>query len=459
MLSVFKKISKQNEMGGVPPSKEKDEYARYAQEVESALSLLESQLHISDDPQEIAMTTLKSACSFYQADWAGIIVTDLNVNVWSPIWWYNTSSNDRTSSLIREFESSESFGRWIAGMNENEAIMIPDTEIVRDKNPEEFEVYQRLHVHSVLAVPFKPSPIGFLIVRNPQRYIQRSSMLQMLGFVALTSVNEEKAKRSAKLIPTPANIAKDTDVLINLFGSFEIYTSKGVLREGDLKSPKMCRILIYMLLCKHSCHPPREIAEAIWPETDDFDAFSGSFRGLVYRFRQSFSMISDYSLIEATPSGYRLNPELRIITDMERFDRAHDAARSATALASKIEFIIQALSIYKGEIYPTASGEHWISPTSTHYALRYMSLVNDLLSEFAHLNDWDAVNRYASKSLAVMPGNVQTYYWQIYATYRIGSLAVVKDELERARAILSEEEYEDLVLRLKNNRCQIIKQS
>ena len=40
----------------------------YALDLEDALSSLEKYLHSSDDPTEIAMGTLKTACDFYQAD-------------------------------------------------------------------------------------------------------------------------------------------------------------------------------------------------------------------------------------------------------------------------------------------------------------------------------------------------------------------------------------------------------
>lgn len=72
--------------------------------------------------------------------------------------------------------------------------------------------------------------------------------------------------QSMKMSFSPENIENDADIIINLFGDLEIYTSSGVLREGDLKSPKCCRLLAYMLLNKKVTIPAMEIAEAIWHE-------------------------------------------------------------------------------------------------------------------------------------------------------------------------------------------------
>ena len=93
-----------------------------------------------------------------------------------------------------------------------------------------------LDINKLLAVPIKPRPIGFLVVRNPQRYLNRSSMLQMLAFVLLSSINDQKLMQSMKMSMSPENIKNDTDVMINLFGNLEIYTSSGVLHESDLNS-------------------------------------------------------------------------------------------------------------------------------------------------------------------------------------------------------------------------------
>ena len=80
------------------------EYVAYCIELEQIVSALEENLHTSDDPKEIAMQTLKVACSFYGGDWAGILEVDLDLDVWNPLWWFNMSKRDRTEHLFGEFE-------------------------------------------------------------------------------------------------------------------------------------------------------------------------------------------------------------------------------------------------------------------------------------------------------------------------------------------------------------------
>ena len=433
-------------------AKEENEYTQYAIEVERTLTKLEIQLHTSDDPEEIAMMALKTVCEFYQADWAGLLEVDLDLNIWTPFWWYNTHPNDTTDEMLNEFESSEYLYRWIMAMRENHAIVVPDVETIKDKWPEEYGIYQRLHVKSVIGVPVKPRPVAFLAVRNPQRYIERTSMLQMLAYVVLTAVNEKKLMDSTKLIMAPDCIQSEKDVIINFFGNMEIITSKGVLREQDFKSPKAARVITYLMLHRKAAHPPMEIAEALWPDdTYDPDAIGSNIRGFIYRFRQAFALISDYQLIESTPNGYRINPELRIMTDLQQFDKLYEAAQKPLDAAHKEELLKQAYMLYKGHIFENACEEPWIVNLVNSYSLRYVGVVNELLAALAAEKDYPCLQAYASHSLELMPGNMKAYYWLIFSMYQMGTVEMAKSEMARAKNDLTGEEYATLVKFLKDS--------
>ena len=89
-------------------------------------------------------------------------------------------------------------------------MVIEDVEKIKDAYPREYEVDQRLHARSLIAVPFWKRPTGFLLVRNPKRYIHRTSLLQMMAFVAVSSVNEKRLMDRTKMSLTP-------DVLLGCF--------------------------------------------------------------------------------------------------------------------------------------------------------------------------------------------------------------------------------------------------
>lgn len=429
---------------------EQQQYIQYAMELEQALRMLEAGVHESDDPNEIIPSVMKCACDFYQGDWVGFLEVDLELALWTPTVWYNPNDTDKTTELLGEFESSEFLHRWVKAMHDNTAIIIDDIDEVKRLYPDEYKILERLSCSTVLAVPVKPRPTGFLLVRNPKRYITRSSMLQLLAFVVLACVNERKLMQSMKMSISPDRIEHDTDVIIHLFGNLEIYTSSGILREADLKSPLICKLIAYMVLNKKVTIPAWELAQALWPEeVVDTENPSKNLRALVFRLRQSFSLISGYQLIETSTNGYRLNPKLNIMTDLQVFDHHWETAQQMIATSSRVDILKQAVDIYKGNILTSADDVQWLMLTANHYNLRYIGMVNELLKTLEGQKDYHNLHKYAAHSLTVEPGNMKAYYWLMVAMCNMGAIEMAKTQIEMAKENLTDEEYYDLIEALK----------
>ena len=423
-----------------------EDYIHYCTHQDRTLKQLEANLHTSDEPEEIAMGTLKTACDFYEGDWAGILEVDLDLGIWTPVWWYNPSGNDRTRQLMHEFEAAEFMPSWIQAMNENEVIIVPDAAAVKDLRPDEYGVYQRLRVNSVIAAPFKPNPVGFLAVRNPKRYIDQPGMLIYLAYVLHRAMSQKKAMDSAKMKISPENIERDTDIIIHLLGNLDVYTSKGVIREADFKSPMMCKMLAYLALHPKTMTPPWKMVSVLWPEdADDVESQAKNVKYLLYRFRQVFGLVSDYQLIETSPSGYRLNPELNIMTDLQLFDHYRNSIQGTPSLAHKVELLKKAVAIYDGHVFDSGNSEDWVMPTATHYALEYVGVINELLKIMAEAKDYSDVIKYAAQSLEIEPGNMRAHYWRIFALYQSGASEMARASLPMAKRSLNEEEYADLI--------------
>ena len=214
-------------------SDDQAEQIQYALDFVNTLSSLEAALHTSDDPEEIARLTLRTACDFYQADWCGFLEVDLDLGIWSPTIWHNENPVDETRKLMLEFESAYGLPRWVQAMRDNEPVIVTDRNDIKAQFPDEYAVYERLRAKSLLAVPVKPRPVGFLVIRHPQRYGTDCRMLSMLAYVVLQAINQIANLKSVKMSLSPEAIQSDKDVIINFFGDMEIYTSQGVLREQD----------------------------------------------------------------------------------------------------------------------------------------------------------------------------------------------------------------------------------
>lgn len=423
------------------------EYIQYAQDVEQALSHLEASLHNCDDPEEIIINMLVAAATFYDGDWAGIMEADLTMKVWSTLWWFNRKTGGMTPNSFGDLQEGEYLVRWIDALMHGTPMIIQDIENIAESAPQEYIFMKQNSVQSIIAVPFWKRPTGFLIVRNPKRYLNRSSLLQMMAFVAVSSVNEKRLMDSTKLKMVPDVIQKDTDIIINVFDELQIITAKGVLTEKDLKSPKICKMIVYLLLHTRRPASPYEIVRDLWPD-DDLNKAGINVKSLVYRLQQMFSLISDYRLVESTGSGYWLSPDLNIITDLDIFEDLWNKAQVTADLQSKGHLLKRAMDLYKHGPMDIYRGEHWFMPTVAHYSLRYAGVINQLLSTLDMANDYVCILEYANIALGAIPASVDAYYWLIYAMNHLGMGEIARNEMKAAKQALTENDYDDLLKKL-----------
>ena len=407
------------------------------------LKALEAQLcYDQHSPEEVARQILKAACKFYDADWCGLIQVDLDLKIWTPFWWYNDSSEDKTTILTEEFESAEFLDRWVQAVRHGKPMIVPDAEEVKNTYPAEYNLYQRLGIRSVLGASLEPRPVALLAVRNPKRYISETSILRLLAYVLLVAYKDKKMNDGLNMAFAPENIESSHDVFVSLFGELKIYTSHGILREADLKSPKISRLLTYLLISGKKAHSSLEIAQALWP--DDSTNPAKNMRNLIYRLRQTFGLISEKELIVSTASGYQFNPDLHIMTDYQQFDDLIQLASKASSVINRVELLKNAIDLYCGKILSSADGEHWLIQFAAKYHIAYVGAVNELLKQLNALHSYDLLNQYAARSLAIVPENSRGYYWLIHSLKVQGMDELASNEYQLAKQHLTTEEYKEL---------------
>ena len=247
-----------------------------------------------------------------------------------------------------------------------------------------------------------------------------TSMLHLLNYTVITSLHEYKMMETLRHRTISPRITEEKDVYISVFGELKITTSKGVISETELKSPKIARLLVYLILSRKTAIAPREFQDAIWPE-EECDQPGKNIKGLVYRLQQAFGLISDYRLIESTTSGYRMNTNLNIITDIQLFVDKCKMALSTASTVKKKELLSKAIALYAGDVLSSASSEHWLMPTVVNYQCYYMGMFNELMHLFNSEKSYEEIHNYAAKALLLSPANPDVYFWLIHAMAKRGN--------------------------------------
>ncbi len=419
-------------------------FIQYALEFEKKLRELEYTMHHCDDPEILASHALTACADFYEAEWCGAVEVDLLKNGWIPFWWHSREKKDTMICRYLKMRKIIPNKEWNEALTQGKPIIISDTEIYKELDLKVYEAYKKLNIKSVLAYPFWKNPSGFIIVINPTKHIKEIGFMQPLSYVMHSCINAIKLVLNAHKVFTVDEIKNENDVVINLFSTLEIHTLNHVLKEEELNSPKISKILTYLILHPNQYHSPRRLCDAIWPE-EVIDNPGIKIKNLVYRLHTSFSDISEHKLIISTNRGYQLNPELNIVTDLELFNSYWLMSQKAMSVHTKIELLKKLIDIYKGSLLISASGEHWILGSALGFRNKYTGIINELLKAFFEAENYSDIQLYALKALNLDNANKDAYYWLIRSMNKLGLSEMAKGELKSAEKFLLFEEYQVLL--------------
>jgi hypothetical protein len=70
---------------------------------------VEADAHNEEDPMAIAVRVMKACCDFYDADWCGILIADLQTQVFIPEIWYEPGIGPMQDTLFNDIEFTEEF--------------------------------------------------------------------------------------------------------------------------------------------------------------------------------------------------------------------------------------------------------------------------------------------------------------------------------------------------------------
>jgi len=419
----------------------------YLKHLADTLVRLEKRLHNSDNASEILKETFRTACEFYDADWAGFLEVDPDSKVWWPFDWLSVKSNDMTKSYLNEFEPLSVLPRWVAAMELNQAIALQDREKIKNEYPEEYALYERVKLYSVLAVPVKPRPCGFLVVRNPQRYVDAAfaDVLQLLAFVALVNINDIMQRRMRKLVRSPKDIRSANDIYIKLFGDFEFITDKGTLTSEDVDRSSTVLFLSYLAI-RHKEKLPYYLL-------DELLAGDGTAKRTVYNIvsqaRKDLQPLQKPDLLPAAKnsSGYYFNPVYNIMTDLERFDELYNNIMEGGNTPRNYLNCMQMMELYEDDIRIDSSNEA-INNIIRHYRSRFLEVVEKMIHILYESKSYNDIRQAADKGLKIEPCNPVMYFWLIVCSHETSMLTTERDYLEEARKHLVEEEYTEMLEKL-----------
>lgn len=420
-----------------------DEDTIYAKAFQKCLTELANEVYGNTDPFDIAQRVLRAACDFYDADWCGMFDADMMLDLWMPFWWYNRLTGGMTETQLHQGSVIGSFEQFRRMIEENASFYQNDVESIRYTKPDEYDLFISQDVKSFLAVPYSRREQGIIFLRNPKRFGSRPDMLRIISNILIQEINEQKHLDRLKLNAASADIRKDADVIVNLFGGIEVMTEQGKLVESEMNSAVCSKLFVLLMLNKNRALPSRVICENIWGGKE-CDSPTTNLRAALYRLRNMFELLNVRDLVITSKNGYRINPDLKIHTDFGQFEKL---CRSITPFMSKenqIDILKEAVSIYDGKLFPSGDGDMCFISYATRYHMMYLETVEKLMKLLNEVEDYKTMQDYAMEAVNIEPDNTTVIYWLVVALRKNGAVEMAKKHLDSAKARLLDEEYREL---------------
>jgi DNA-binding SARP family transcriptional activator len=151
-------------------------------------------------------------------------------------------------------------------------------------------------------------------------------------------------------------------------------------------------LLEYLITFRNKEISQTDLIELLWPD-EESDNPANALKTLLYRVRSVIDQLNcsdGKNIIIYRRGTYAWNNEIPVLVDTEEFERLTSLAACAEDEQRKLDYIMAALNLYKGDFIPNSSDELWSIPISTYFHSKYIRHVHDaieLLTNMARFGD------------------------------------------------------------------------
>ena len=154
-------------------------------------------------------------------------------------------------------------------------------------------------------------------------------------------------------------------IKVSMLGEFTLQFGDAILRESGTRSRRIFGLLSF-LIC-HRGHPVSQykLIDLLWGDSGEITNPENTLRILLHRTRSQLDQLYEGAgreCILRKDGSYIWNPEIPVEADYEQFE-----ALIQNPQGSRLENLLQALQLYRGEFLFRQSSDSWVVPICTHF--------------------------------------------------------------------------------------------
>ena len=234
---------------------------------------------------------------------------------------------------------------------------------------------------------------------------------------------------------------KPIEVRIEMFGGFAITADGHRVTEQEKRSSKVWKLLQYLIVNRHKTVSQEELMDNFF-DSDFVGNPGSSVRTLIYRARLALSAggfpFAD-EMILSSSGGYAWNNSMSTVVDTEEFGSLLKKASACSDKPERLEILLQAASLYRGDFLPNSSGELWVIPLSRWYRSIFFNCVYELLGLLHEFNRDNEAEELCVKALCLDPFDEIILECHLRSLIALGRTAEALDEYKRMETMFYDE--------------------
>lgn len=205
-------------------------------------------------------------------------------------------------------------------------------------------------------------------------------------------------------------------IKMQLFGSFSLTDGEVVLGEEQLRSNKLTKLLVYILVNRDSVLTHQKLIENFWIDDDSRNP-EGALKNLMYRVRNALKGLGPDNYICTMPYAYRWNPEIEVESDYEEFEALQRALKNAKTPQEKKWLCRKILDCYKGNVSAKVAVEEWMIPKVVWYQSAYMDAMKELCNILAEEQEWSELEMNCNRAILEDPFDEDIHCWLLHSLH------------------------------------------
>lgn len=176
---------------------------------------------------------------------------------------------------------------------------------------------------------------------------------------------------------------------IRTLGGFSLRIGNREINDTDCRSRKIWSLLAYLICHQEQPVPQKQLIDLLWGENPHAINPENALRITLYRARvllEQFSPAAGHDMIQRHKSSYQWVGGGTL--DYTRFEAL--CRNACTDPEQRLESLLDAMELYRGDFLPRQSSEIWVIPVSTYLHDLYLSAAQeavDLLTERGRISE------------------------------------------------------------------------